>query len=235
MPKGLSTNKPSRAVWGWLALGAAALLLLILFFASNTFKGFVEEATEWAEDLMGAHPVIGAWVFFLFSALSAMLAFASSIVLVPAANLAWGKIITFLLLWGGWVAGAVAAFGIGKLARPLLHYLINKEKLAEYQQFVSKRMKFWAVLLVCFAVPSEIPGYLFGSAHYSFLKFLGAIAIAEALYALGVIVAGENLLADRPLPVFIAISILATVAVGAALLLRVIKKRRLGKFRRVES
>ncbi len=153
MPNRLSTNKPSRAVWGWLALGAAALLLLILFFASNTFKGFVEEATGWSEDLMGAHPVIGAWVFFLFSALSAMLAFASSIVLVPAANLAWGKIITFLLLWGGWVAGAVAAFGIGKLARPLLHYLINKEKLAEYQQFVSKRMKFWAVLLVCFAVP----------------------------------------------------------------------------------
>lgn len=88
---------------------------------------------------------------------------------------------------------------------------------------------------MCFAVPSEILGYLFGSVHYSFLKFLGAIAIAEALYALGVIVAGENLLADRSLPVFIAISILATVALGAALLLRVIKKRRLGEFRRVES
>jgi hypothetical protein len=30
---------------------------------------------------------------------------------------------------------------------------------------VSKRMRFWTVVLFCIAVPSEIPGYLFGGLH----------------------------------------------------------------------
>ena len=96
---------------------------------------------------MNAHPVMGAAVFFLFAATSAMLAFTSSVVLVPPANLVWGKLITFLLLWGGWIAGAIAAFGIGNVARPLLVRLGYHATLDKYQQFVSKRMKFWSVLL----------------------------------------------------------------------------------------
>jgi uncharacterized membrane protein YdjX (TVP38/TMEM64 family) len=136
---------------------------------------------------------MGAAVFFLFAAISAMLAFTSSVVLVPPANLVWGKFITFLLLWGGWIAGAIAAFGIGNVARPLLVRLGYQETLDEYQQFVSKRMKFWTAFLFCIAVPSEVPGYLFGGLRYPFLKFLGAIAIAEAIYAFGIVIAGQNL------------------------------------------
>lgn len=141
-----------RAIWFWLALGAATLLLASLFY-SATFRNFVDQATGWAKDIMNAHPVMGVTVFFLFSAISAMLAFTSSAVLVPPANLVWGKPVTFLLLWGGWIAGALLAYGIGKLARPLLIYVGYKENLEEYQQFVSKRMKFWAVLLFCLSVP----------------------------------------------------------------------------------
>jgi uncharacterized membrane protein YdjX (TVP38/TMEM64 family) len=227
MSKKSSANKPGRAVWFWLALGAAALLLTSLFY-SATFKNFADDATGWAKEIMNARPVTGAAVFFLFSALSAMLAFASSAVLVPPANLVWGKLVTFLLLWGGWIAGAIAAFGIGNLAPPLLIRLGYKETLEEYQQFVSKRMKFWAVLLFCIAVPSEIPGYLFGGMHYPFLKFLAAIAIAEAIYAFGVVVAGESLLAFKPLPFLATVGILIVIAAGAGLLLRSLKKRKSG-------
>ena len=49
-------------------------------------------------------------------------------------------------------------------------------------------MKLWAATLLCLAVPSEIPGYLFGARRYSFAKFIFAIGIAEAVYAFGVIV-----------------------------------------------
>ena len=227
MSNELFANKPRRAIWFWLALGAATLLLTLLF-SSATFKDFVDEATGWAKDIMNAHPVMGAAIFFLFSAFSAMVAFTSSVVLVPPATLVWGKLVTFLLLWGGWIAGAIAAYGIGNLARPLLIHVGYKERLEEYQQFVSRQMKFWAVLLFCMAVPSEVPGYLFGGVHYPFLKFLAAIAIAEAIYAFGVIVAGESLVAAKPFPLLATVGILIVIAVGASLLLRALKKRKVG-------
>jgi uncharacterized membrane protein YdjX (TVP38/TMEM64 family) len=221
----VETKKRRRAIWFWLALGAAALLLTLPLF-SETFKTFVADVSGWAKDLINAHPVTGAVVFVLFSALSAMLAFTSSAVLVPPANLVWGKLITFILLWGGWIVGAIAAFGIGRLAHPLLIRLGYKETLEKYRQFVSKRMKFWAVLLFCIAVPSEVPGYLFGGAHYPFLKFLIAIAIAESIYAFGLVVAGESLVTARPFPLIATICVLIIIAAGASFLMRKLKKRK---------
>jgi uncharacterized membrane protein YdjX (TVP38/TMEM64 family) len=175
---------------------------------------------------MNAHPVTGAAVFFFFAAASAMLAFTSSVVLVPPANLVWGKLLTFLLLWGGWMVGAIAAFGIGNVARPLLVRLGYQGTLEHYQQFASKRMKFWAVLLFCFAVPSEVPGYLFGGLHYPFWKFFGAIAIVEAIYAFGIVIAGENLVADKPASLLVTVAILIVIAIVARWLLRRLKKRK---------
>src|SRR5918994_1314876 len=130
----------------WIVLVMGVLLLTLLLY-SSTFKSFVDQLTSWSRVVMNDHPVTGAAVFFLFAAVSAMLAFTSSAVLVAPANLVWGKLITFLLLWGGWIAGAITAFGIGKIARPLLVRLGYQETLDKYQQFVSKRMKFWSVLL----------------------------------------------------------------------------------------
>ena len=216
-----------RALWFWIALGAIILLLTFLLY-SPTFRSFVDKATDWAKVMMNAHPVIGAAVFFLFAGISAMFAFTSSVVLVPPANLVWGKLITFLLLWGGWIAGAIAAFGSGNVARPLLVRLGYQETLDKYQHFVSKRMKFWAVLLFCFAVPSEVPGYLFGGLHYPFLKFLGAIAIVESIYALGIVIAGENLVAAKPFSLLTTVAILIVFGVAARLLLRRLQKRRTG-------
>ena len=211
------------SVWFWIAVAAIPLLLIALPY-SATFRNYAAQANEWAEGIMNAHPVMGAAVFFLFAALSAMLAFTSSVVLVPAANLVWGKLFTFLLLWGGWIAGAVVAFGIGKVARPLLVRLGYQEKLNKYQQFVSRRMKFWTTLLFCIAVPSEIPGYVLGGLHYPFLKFLGAIAIAECLYALGIVIAGQSLVAAKPLPFVVIIAVLIIVVISARFLLRTLKK-----------
>jgi uncharacterized membrane protein YdjX (TVP38/TMEM64 family) len=213
-------------LWFWVTLAAIILLPALLLY-SATFRNFIDKSTDWARVIMNAHPLMGSVIFFLFAAISAMLAFTSSVVLVPAANLVWGKLITFLLLWGGWIAGAIAAFGIGNVARPLLIRLGHQETLDKYQQFVSKRMKFWAVLLFCFAVPSEIPGYLFGGLHYPFLKFLGAIAIVESIYAFGIVIAGENLVAHKPLSLLAIVGLLIVIWIAARLLLRTLKKRKL--------
>jgi uncharacterized membrane protein YdjX (TVP38/TMEM64 family) len=227
MSKKSLANRRS-ALWFWIALGAIVLLLTFLLY-SSTFRNFVDKATDWAKVIMNAHPVMGAAVFFLFAAISAMLAVTSSVVLVPPANLVWGKLITFFLLWGGWIAGGIATFGIGSVGRPLLVRLGYQETLDKYQQFVSKRMKFWAVLLFCFAVPSEVPGYLFGGLHYPFLKFLAAIAIVESIYALGIVIAGENLVAAKPFSLLATVAILIVIGVAARLLLPKLKKRKSGK------
>ena len=201
-------------------------MLFALLLYSQTFRDAVEWAIIWAKEIMSANPVLGAVVFFLFAVVSAMLAFASSAALVPSANLVWGQPVTFLLLWGGWVTGAAIAFAIGNLSRPLLNRLGYDETLKKYQQLLSKRMRFWLVLLFCFALPSEIPGYLFGGMHYPFWKFLLAAAIAEAVYAGGLIVAGDSLLAATPFPFLLIVGVLIVIGAGTSWLLRVIKNRR---------
>lgn len=210
-----------------LALGlVAVVVVLVLLSYSETFRGLLDSITLWAKDLMAANPQLGALVFFLFSMLSAMLAFASSAALVPPANLVFGKLVTFLLLWGGWLAGAVVAYLIGSLARPLLIRLGYKEKIEKYEEYVSRRMKFWMVLLFCFAVPSEIPGYVLGGVHYSFWRFVIAMAVTEAIYALGIVFAGESLLADNPLPLILILGALILIGAGAGMLFRKLRKRR---------
>jgi uncharacterized membrane protein YdjX (TVP38/TMEM64 family) len=217
-------TKKQSSIWFWIGLAAIVLLLTLLNF-SVMFRSFVDQATDWAKAIMTAHPVTGAAVFLLFAAISAMFAFTSSVVLVPPANLVWGKLITFLLLWGGWIAGAIAAFGIGRVARPLLIRLGYQKTLDKYQQFVSRRMKFWVALLFCIAVPSEIPGYLFGGLRYPFLKFVAAIAIAESIYAFGIVIAGQSLVTANPLPLIISVGILIIIAVGARWLLQKFRKQ----------
>lgn len=221
----LSPVKPRHPVWLLAAL-AGAIVLLVMATHSNTFRQLIASVTVWAQQLMEEHPARGAAVFFLFSAVSAILAFASSVVLVPPANLVWGKLGTFFLLWGGWLAGAMLTYGIGKVARPWLNRIGYRDKLEKYEQYVSNRMPFWALFLFCLAVPSEIPGYLFGSMRYPFWKFMAAIGIAEALYAIGAVVAGESVLFAETGPLIGILVLMVATAVGAGLWLRRLKKRR---------
>lgn len=218
-------KKLGRRFWFWLAVAAATVIFALLLY-SRPFRDTVEAAIVWTKEIMSLYPVLGAVVFFLFATLSAMLSFTSSAALVPSANLVWGKFVTFLLLWGGWITGAIIAFGIGRFARPLLVRLGYQKTFDKYKQVVSKRMKFWLVLLVCMALPSEIPGYLFGGIHYSFWKFLAAVAMAESIYAMGLVLAGENLLTARPLTLLIIATVLILIVAGAGFLLRKIKERK---------
>lgn len=190
------------------------------FALTPSVREGLEVAIDWAKQLMESHSVEGGAVFFLFSALSAMLAFASSTILVPPANLAWGQPVTFLLLWGGWVAGAIAAYWIGRLAFPLLLRSGYQEKLEKYQDYASRRMSFWMVLLFCLAIPSEIPSYLFGSLRYPFWKFLAAMATAELGYALGIVIVGEGLLIDKPFFVLAVVGLCVLVALLAGWVIR---------------
>lgn len=211
-----------------LVIGLLALIVgVFLLSYSDTFRSLLDSITLWAKDLMSANPLLGAVVFFLFSMLSAMLAFASSAALVPPANLVWGKFVTFLLLWGGWLSGAVLAYQIGRLARPLLMRLGYKEKIHKYQEYVGRRTKFWMVLLFCFAVPSEIPGYVLGGVQYSFWRFVIAMAISEGIYAVLIVLAGESLFSKNPLPLVLILGALVLIVGVAGMLFRNFRKHRI--------
>jgi hypothetical protein len=57
---------------------------------------------------------------------------------------------------------------------------------------------------------------------------LCAMAIAEAIYAFGLVIAGESLVAAKPLPLLATMAILIVIALGAGTVLRAIKKRKSG-------
>ena len=57
---------------------------------------------------------LGKLVFVLVSALSAMLAFFSSAVVVPVAVYAWGNATTLALLWGAWLLGGIGSYVVGR-------------------------------------------------------------------------------------------------------------------------
>lgn len=73
---------------------------------------------EVIEKLVVRQPWLGASLFIAFAAVSAMLAFVSIAVIVPAAALAWGELLSMLLLWIGWILGGCAAYSVGRFLGP---------------------------------------------------------------------------------------------------------------------
>ena len=126
---------------------------------------------------------------------SAMLAFFSSAVLTPIGVYAWGAFETFLLLWSGWLLGGMLSFFIGRyLGRSVVAVLLGESRLANWEAQVGSHTRFFHILLIQAALPSEIPGYVLGTLRYRFAVYVAALAIAELPYALGTVILGESFL-----------------------------------------
>lgn len=191
-------------------LAALALLLVIVPF---TVQEEIFAFIYWLEEYAQAMPIFGAAIFFLASAVSVLLAFLSSVILVPTAVLVWGDLVTFSLLYAGWIAGGVLTYGIGRLfGKNAVRKFIGEERLARYEDVVSHRMPFWAVALLVVSVPAEIPGYLFGILRYPFWKFFLALALAELPFAIVSVYASGELLERRYFGFFLIVALVAALA-----------------------
>lgn len=219
--------KKAQAVpWKLVAMVVAVFVVLALVQWIPPVRSAMESVVEWGQGIMESHPVGGAAVFFLFSAASPMLAFVSSALLVPPATEAWGRPLTFVLLWGGWMTGIAMAYGLARLALPMVRRMGHGQALDEYRDLVSKRVSLLQAFIVCLAVPSEIPAYLFGAVRYPFAKFMLAAGLSEGIYALAMVIAGERLLeADAKVVMPVAGALLALI-IGASLYLRRRKVRK---------
>ena len=206
----------------WLIL----LLLcgaLALVASSDGLHSLLLRFVTVAAELMTERPLLGAGLFVLFAAVSAMLAFFSSAVLVPVAVYTWGKALCMLALWVGWTLGGMASYGIGRsLGRPVVKSLLSSATLSRYEDRVSRHTPFGLVLLFQLALPSEVPGYLLGLARYPFGRYLVALLLAEMPYAIGTVYLGASFL-DRQLPVLLGVG--AAGAVLMALAFRTLQRR----------
>jgi uncharacterized membrane protein YdjX (TVP38/TMEM64 family) len=206
---------------------ALILLLLLGGLALLVSSGELQAALAWilarAEPVIQEHPFWGALLFLLLSALSAMLAFFSSAVLVPVAIHTWGKLACAALLWLGWILGGICAYGIARFwGRPVVRRLTSHKGLARYEERISQRTPFGLVLLFQLAVPSEIPGYVLGLARYGLRRYLVVLALAELPYAVGTAYFGESLLERRT---FLLLGLGALAIFFSVWALRVLRRR----------
>lgn len=186
------------AAWGRAFLLALLLVGLALLASSETFQSVLRRVLDATAPIISEHPFWGAVLFVLVSALSAMLAFFSSALLLPVALNAWGKSVCVLLLWVGWMLGGACAYGIARAwGRPVIRRLTSSNLLARYEERISRHTPVGLVLLFQLAVPSEIPGYVLGLARYGLRRYLLVLALAELPYAVGTVYLGTSFLEQR--------------------------------------
>ena len=185
-----------------------------LVASSDSAHTLASDAVAWATRLIDRYPGWGMPVFVLLSAASAMLAFFSSMVLVPVAVHTWGEWVTGLLLWGGWLLGGVSSYGVGRyLGRAVVAWLVPLERLEYFETRLWARAGFPVILVFQLAVPSEIPGYVLGTMRYRFGVYLAALALAELPYAVGgVLLAGSFLRGQYVVLLALGVAMIALVA-----------------------
>jgi uncharacterized membrane protein YdjX (TVP38/TMEM64 family) len=202
---------------GALAVGIGLAAVLVLARPAHQWLlGLIAGA----EHLIQGRAALGMVLFVILAALSAMLAFVSSALLVPVAVYVWGPEVCFVLLWAGWFLGGLLAYTVGRyLGRPVVETLVSRETAARYETWVEPGASFVPIFLLQLALPSDVVGYLFGLARCRFTVFVAALGLAEVPYALGAVYLGASFLNRRLVP------LLALGALGA--LLGIVALRRL--------
>ncbi len=195
---------------------AAAVAGLAALAASDVVHAWVTEILQWSGELVAAYPGWGVALFVVLSALSAMLAFVSSAVVVPVAIHAWGEAATVVLLWLSWLLGGVAAYAVGRtLGRRVVRWLVEPELVDAFATKLSRRAGFFTILLFQVALPSEVPGYVLGTLRYRFPIYAITLSLAELPYAVGTVFLGQGFV-EQNAWLILAVGALGLVAVTLA-------------------
>jgi len=190
MSSGTSTG-PSH-ISRRLPLLIIGVVVAALLAYSEEIHQQVVRAIALAEPVIRSMPVLGAVLFVILAALSAMLVFFSGLLLVPIGIQAWGPAGTFLLLWAGWFLGGVITYSIGRrFGRPAVLQMLSEKKMARYENRVPAASSFVAATLTQLVLPSDISGYFFGLLGYRARIYLGSLALAELPYAFATVYLGN--------------------------------------------
>jgi uncharacterized membrane protein YdjX (TVP38/TMEM64 family) len=180
------------------------LLLASLLLLARPVHQWLLSLFALAETAIREQQAWGMVAFVLLAAVSAMVAFVTSSVLVPVAIYVWGPWRCVVLLWAGWFLGGLAAYGIGRwLGRPIVRRLIPGAALERQERWARSRGSLAGILLLQLAVPSDLAGYVFGMIRCPFLPFVVALAVAEVPYALGAVYLGVSFVERQLLPLLV--------------------------------
>lgn len=183
------------ANWRRLAPLALLIVVAIVVASSAPLHRLTEGAVTALAGLIERHPRWGVLAFVGLAALSAMLAFFSSVVIVPVAVHHWGATITVMLLWIGWLAGGIGGYAIGRYAGgPAVRRLVSPARVRHFEEHFTARAPIWLVFLFQLALQSEIPAYVLGIARYPLLKYLLALGAAELPIAIAAVMLGRGFL-----------------------------------------
>lgn len=216
--------------WGqqWRRALALSLVcaLLVLLLSFDSLYALLVQGLEAAKPAIQGNPVWGGVLFVLLSALSAMLAFFSSALLVPVAVYSWGSTATIALLWLGWLLGGAFAYGMGRLfGRPLVRSLASARRSAFYLERLPAHIDFPIAFLIQLALPSELPGYLFGVLKVRFRIYLAVLALVELPFAAGTVLLGETFIRRQGGWLLVV----AALGIGTSLLAAYLLHRRLAR------
>jgi uncharacterized membrane protein YdjX (TVP38/TMEM64 family) len=213
----------------WRRIGILALLCIGLaaLTLSDTLHAELIDVLSAIEAVIADRPVLGATLFILFAAVSAMFAFVSIAAIVPVAVYTWGTFFSIVLLWIGWIVGGICSYCIGRyLGRPVLAWLApNSEGLHKLESRIKRNSPFGLVVLFQLALPSEIPGYVLGLVRYSLLRYLLALGLAELPYTVAAVLMGQGFVQGSSTVVLVvgAAAVAMSVATYYALRKRLMK------------
>jgi uncharacterized membrane protein YdjX (TVP38/TMEM64 family) len=206
---------PDPATRRALILVVTVLALIVVALLPPVHEALASVLAR-AGSLIAKHQTAGAILFIGLAAAAAMLAFVSSAVLVPAALEVWSEEECLVMLWLGWILGGMASYGIAKFfGRPMVERITSRRTLQRYESKITNTTSFGLLLLFQLAVPSELPGYLFGLARYRFERYLAALALAELPYAVATIYASSAFLHRKLIPLIVLVVFAAMLGIGA--------------------
>ena len=208
--------KPRTATWRRLAPLALLIVVAIVVASSGRLHQLSEAAVTALAGLIERHPGWGVAAFVGLAALSAMLAFFSSVVMVPVAVHHWGATMTVLLLWISWLAGGVGGYALGRyLGGPAVRRLAGAARVQHFEEQFTARASIWLVFLFQLALQSEIPAYILGMARYPLLKYLLALGAAELPIAIAAVMLGSGFL-NRQYWLMLGVGVAGIAVVGLA-------------------
>ena len=190
---------------------AVALICVVaaLLLSADAVYASLQRALAAAEPLITDHPYLGVVVFVGLAAASAVLAFFSSALLLPPAVYAWGVPTSVGLLWLGWLLGGMGTYALGRgLRGPQGRTSRPPSRFDFYLRRLPRDLKFALVLMLCLALPSEIPGYLCGYVGVRFRTYFPALALAELPYAVGAVLLGDGVV-NRHIGWLVALGLVA--------------------------
>jgi uncharacterized membrane protein YdjX (TVP38/TMEM64 family) len=113
--------------------------------------------------VLAAHASWGVGVFVASAAVAVLLPLLTNLPLVPLAVLAWGPAWTVLLLLLGWVAGAAAAFALGRTAGPMvLRRFPLVARHADIDRLIHPQHRLGSLILLRMTFPVDVLSYALG-------------------------------------------------------------------------